>query len=42
MQINNISVKTRLCVTFSVVIVLMMVLSGWSQYRSNASLNAAL
>jgi len=42
MQINNISVKTRLWVTFTVLIVLMMVLSGWSQYRSNASLSAAL
>ncbi|MBV5293531.1 MAG: HAMP domain-containing protein [Curvibacter lanceolatus] len=42
MQINNISVKTRLWVTFTTLVVLMMVLSGWAQYRSNASLSAAL
>ncbi|RUP25257.1 MAG: HAMP domain-containing protein [Curvibacter sp.] len=42
MQINNISVKTRLWATFSILIVLMMVLSGWAQYRSNTSLSSAL
>ena len=42
MQINNISVKTRLWVTFTALIVLMMLLSGWAQYRSNTSLSKAL
>src|SRR5450830_952278 len=42
MQINNISVKTRLWVTFTALIVLMMVLSGWAQFRSNSSLSSAL
>jgi len=42
MQINNISVKTRLWVTFTALILLMMVLSGWAQFRSNSSLSAAL
>jgi methyl-accepting chemotaxis protein len=42
MQINNISVKTRLWVTFTGLIILMMVLSAWAQFRSNTSLSAAL
>ncbi|MDD0809605.1 methyl-accepting chemotaxis protein [Curvibacter sp. RS43] len=42
MQFNNISVARRLWATVSILVVLMMAMAGWAQYRSNTALSAAM
>ncbi|MDD0837123.1 methyl-accepting chemotaxis protein [Curvibacter sp. HBC61] len=42
MQFNNLSVARRLWLTFSVLVLVMVTIAGWAQYRSNNGLTRAM